>query len=241
MGQDVNMTADGKIIQKVIKFNGVRKAIAKNFKIEQSGEFYAGGCSYIKCDVSAVQEARKKFLEEAHKSSYTVIYIKLLAKKKKKAPILNASFDGKKIEIYESKNIAIGISAPGNLLFAPVIRDVQTKGLIQIAAELKEIINGINNGTLPMESMEGGTFTLSSLGMRDVCAFQTVVSPGQVACMGIGRCKDEPVVENGQIVIRPINYFSTNVNHAAVMGADVCDFYDAFEEAIKNPMDYLYL
>lgn len=233
------VTEDGKIIMKEVPFTGIRKAIAAN--MEESFKKGAPSSSFIHVNMSNLVALKEKHKEQGYKFTYTDYFIKLVASTLDTNPWLNAALAGRKLQLYSNKNISIGIATPEGMLYAPVIRDAEKKGVAQISSELKAMVNKAMDGQLTLEEMAGATFTISNLGKFDVCAFTPVLSAPQLAVLGIGRMKDEAVVENGEIVIRPMSYICITVDHTIVMGSHVVEFYRTLIEHIENPEKYITL
>ena len=233
------VTEDGKVILKEVPYTGARRAIGSNFK--EAVKDAATTSSFIHVDTSKLVALREKYKSEGHKFSYTELYVKLVACAIEKSPFVNAALVGKRIHLYETKNIAVAIGANG-LLYTPVIRSVESKGLLEISRDLNALIEKVNQGTLTMEDMEGATFTVSNLGSSDVCATTQILSPPQVCVVGIGRMKKEPYVdENDQIVVRPMTYIAITVDHTVVLGDSAVAFYRGIVECLEHPEEYLTL
>ena len=237
MNELLKTTEDGKIIAKTIPFSGVRKQIASNLY----ESLYVGvpNFSFVRADVSALVELRKEYKEKGIKIGYTDIMIKLLAPALAHSPYLNAAISGKKIELYKSVNIAVGVSTEDDLLYAPVIRNVEEKNVLEIAEELKMLSDKVRNKTITLDDLSGGTFTFSSTGVYEIDGSDAIIPAPQSAIITVGNIKDEVVVENKKIVIRPLTYLGFTVDHRVVQGVPLCKFIDAYLKCLKNPKPYL--
>lgn len=234
------ITEDGKEILKTLPLTGTRRAIKENLSV--SLQTTAQASSFIKPDLTGLVEFKDKLKAAGHNVSYTVLFIKAAAVALQKEPSLNSATVDKKIVMYKSVNMAVGIPGPKDLLYVPVIKNVEKKGLIQISDELKGLIKKVTEGTLEMESMTGATFTLSSLGMYEVGGFTPILNLPAAAIMGIGNIFYEPAVdENKNIVIRPTAYFSVTIDHAIINGVAPLRLYKELKEVFKEPEKYLYL
>lgn len=240
MGTELNITEDGKVILEEAPYTGVRRVIGNNFL--EAVQDAATASSFIHVDVSKLIALREKYKSEGHKFSFTELYVKLAACAIEKSPFVNAARVGKRIQLYQSKNIAVAIGTPNDLLYAPVIHDVETKGLLEISGELNALIEKANQGMLALEDMQGATFTISNLGNSEVCYTSQILPKPQSCIMGVGRMKKEAVVdENDQIAVRPMAYISITVDHTVVMGSAAKAFYGGIVECLANPEAYLTL
>lgn len=238
MTDNLRQTEDGKIIAKTVPFTGVRRQIATNLH----DSLYAGipNFSFVRADVSALIELRKKYQEQGLKIGYTDMMIKLCAPALGESPYLNSSLNGKKIELYKSVNIAVGISTEDDLLYAPVIRNAEEKSVLQIAEELRTLSEKVRNKTISFEDMTGGTFTFSNTGAYEIDGSDAIIPAPQVAIMTVGNIKDEVVVdENKNIAIRPLTYLGFTVDHRVVSGVPLCKFIEAYLKCLKAPKAYL--
>lgn len=236
----LELSEDGKEILKKVPLSGLRKAIAVN--MENSYKSITHTSSFVRADMSELLKLKDEFAKAGHKVSITAFMVKIAAIALQASPYMNASINGKYIELYKSINIAVGIATKDELLVAPVIRSVENKNVLEISTDLKDLVARTNEGKLQAEDFEGATFTISNLGMYEICGFTALVSAPQVGVLGIGSTKKEPVVdEDGNIVVRPMAYISTSKDHRVVLGIHSVTFYQKLLECIKKPSQYISL
>ncbi|HML31858.1 2-oxo acid dehydrogenase subunit E2 [Sporomusa sphaeroides] len=232
------VTEDGKEILQTLPITGARKAIKVN--LTESLQTTAQASSFIKPDITKLVEYKDKLKAAGHKISYTALFAKLVSVILQKDPTLNCTSTDKKIIMYKSINIGIGTGGPKDLLYVPVIKNVENKGIAQIADELKILSQKVATGTFTKEDMSGCTFTLSSLGMYEVGAFTPILNLPAMAIMGVGNIFYEPACnENKEIIVRPTAYFSLTIDHALIQGVPVGRFWNEFIAILKDPEQYL--
>jgi pyruvate dehydrogenase E2 component (dihydrolipoamide acetyltransferase) len=229
-----------KVIKKILPLTGIRKVTA--LTMEESLRRSPQATAFIQVDMTNLIDLKNKFKEQDLKISFTEMFIKIVAHLLEEHPLMNAARIEKKIELYESINIGFGVSAPDYSLIVPVIKNANKKDMFKISAEVKEKIQKVNDGTLTMEDVADGTSTISSLGMFDVDGFTPILNPPQSSLLAIGTTRKVPVVdEEGNIVVRPMAYFSSTIDHAVVNGVPHCNFLKALRDAVTNPAKYINL
>ncbi len=170
--------------------------------------------------------------------SYNDIYLKLTAVALQEHPTLNASWSSDGIILHSAIHIGFAVDTENGLL-APVARDVATKSLRQIAAESKELIEGAHRHRLGHEAMQGGTFTITNLGMYGIDAFTPIINLPQAAILGIGRILCKPAVHNGEIVPRQMVALSLTFDHRVVDGGPAARFLNTVREYVSEPILWL--
>ena len=178
--------------------------------------------------------ARLAKKEGAVKVSVNDILMKFCAKLLLDCPLLNGSVEADAFVMHDYVNVGFAVALPGGLL-VPNIKDVQVKGLETIARERAELVAKARGGGLAPDSMSGGTFTISNIGMMGVDSFTPIINPPEVAILGVGMTKDTPVVKNGEIVIRPVATLCLAADHRLVDGADAAEFIAKLRELIEDP------
>jgi pyruvate dehydrogenase E2 component (dihydrolipoamide acetyltransferase) len=158
----------------------------------------------------------------------------------KQFPALNASLDDEKQELIVKRYYHFGIAVDTERgLIVPVIRDVDRKSLIDVAAELGEKIQRTREGKISLDELHGGTFTLTNAGAIGGHAFIPIINYPEVAILGIGRAQPKPVVRNDQIVARTLLPLSITFDHRVVDGADVVRFLTRVMQLLEDPMQLL--
>jgi len=166
--------------------------------------------------------------------TFTDILIVLVAKALRDHPLANASWEEGYIRIWKEINIGLATAVKEGLV-VPVIKKADEKRLAQIAKERKELADKAAEGRLRLEELEGGTFTLTNLGMFGVDEFGAIINPPQSAILAVGRIAERPVVEEGQVVARPTIRLTFSVDHRVLDGAEGARFLSDLKALIEEP------
>lgn len=213
-----DITTDGKAIAKIEKVAGVRKMTIAN--IEESLRRSPQVSGFTHADVSGVVALKEKLKAAGYKVSVTEIFVKLIAMALEKHPELNCSHQEDKIYFYSSVNMGVAVGTKSGMLVVPVIKNCERKSLLEISAEMKEILAKINSNKLSMDIMSGGTFTVSSIGMFGADNADPILNVPQAGIIALGRIRKEVVVNDDDTTeIHPMAYLTITVDHAAVNGA----------------------
>jgi pyruvate dehydrogenase E2 component (dihydrolipoamide acetyltransferase) len=172
--------------------------------------------------------------------SYTDFFVKLTATALQTHPLLNARWDGETIVMEKGIHIGVAVDTEAGL-FVPVIRDVGSLGLRQVAARSLELIERARQRKLQAQEMQGGTFTITNLGTYGIEAFTPIINYPECSILGIGRIRLQPVVYQNQIVPRNRVSLSLTFDHRIVDGAPAARFLQTLSEAIENPAPWLTL
>ena len=177
--------------------------------------------------------------DDAPVPSLTDLIIKLTALALDRHPLLNASWQEDRV--VENDTIAIGLAVDCEAgLFVPVLHDVPALGLRDIAARSRELIEKARGRRLSSADLEGGTFTVSNLGMLGIDAFTPIINPPQAAVLGIGAIRREPVYQSdGSLAPRDLTTLSLTFDHRVVDGAPAARFLQTLVTAIENPAPWL--
>ena len=170
--------------------------------------------------------------------SFNDIYLKLTAAALQEHPTLNASWSDDGLLLHSDIHIGFAVDTEEGLL-APVLRDVAAKSLRQIAAESNNLIEGARQQRLGHEAMQGGTFTITNLGMYGIDAFTPIINLPQAAILGIGRIVCKPAVHNGEIVPRQMVTLSLTFDHRVVDGGPAARFLNTVREYVSEPVLWL--
>jgi pyruvate dehydrogenase E2 component (dihydrolipoamide acetyltransferase) len=149
-------------------------------------------------------------------------------------PSLNAHFAGDRILRFPYAHVGIAVAAPQGLV-VPVIRDADRCTIQQIAAARAELVGRARDGKLQLADLEDGTFTISNLGMFGIEQFIAVLNPPQAAILAVGATVEQPVVRDGQVVVRPLMSMTITCDHRAVDGADGAEFLRTVKELLEEP------
>ena len=170
--------------------------------------------------------------------SYNDLYIKLTAAALQDHPALNSSWSEEGLILHNDINIGFAVETEKGLL-APVLRDVTAKSLREVAAETTRLIEGAHQERLGLESMQGGTFTITNLGMYGIDAFTPIINLPQAAILGIGRIVCKPAVHEGEVVPRQMVALSLTFDHRVVDGAPAARFLNTVREYVSEPILWL--
>lgn len=170
--------------------------------------------------------------------AYTDFLIRLAAIVLEKHPLLNAIWQGEHLLLPEGIHVGIAVDTEAGLV-VPVVRDAQALSLRQLAAQTRELLERARSRRLTPEQMQGGTFTITNLGMYGIDAFTPIINPPQCAVLGVGRIVREPAVVEGQIVVRDRLVLSLTFDHRIVDGAPAARFLDALRQCVEQPGPWL--
>ena len=215
-----------------IPFSGTRKVISD--KMMQSLHEMAQANHRIKVDVSEVIRLKEKLKTEDIKVSITDIIIKVVSNALIKYPILNSSLLGEEIILKNYINIGIAVAIENGLI-VPVIKNVNSMTLSEVSRISTELITKAKNNKLTLDEYTGGTFTISNLGMFDIDEFTAIINPPEAGILALGKIERVPVVENDNIVIKPIMMMSLTYDHRIVDGVPAAQFLQEIKKIIKNP------
>ena len=178
---------------------------------------------------------KDKFEEEHHvRLGFMSFFVKAAVAALKKFPVLNAAIDGTDIVYHGYFDIGIAISSPRGLV-VPVLRNADQMSIADIERKILEFSNQAISGKLSLEDLTGGTFSISNGGIFGSMLSTPIINPPQSAILGIHATKERPVVENGQIVIRPMNYLALSYDHRLIDGREAVLALVAIKEAMEDP------
>ena len=186
--------------------------------------------------VIAMRNKYKDIFEKTHgvKLGFMSFFVKAATHALKKFPLLNASVDGNDIVYHGYFDIGIAVSSPRGLV-VPILRDVDQMNLADIEKKIADFGVKAREGKLSLEDLTGGTFSISNGGVFGSMLSTPIINPPQSAILGIHATKERAVVENGQIVIRPINYLALSYDHRIIDGREAVLGLVAMKEALEDP------
>jgi 2-oxoglutarate dehydrogenase E2 component (dihydrolipoamide succinyltransferase) len=195
--------------------------------------------TFNEVNMAPVMELRKKYLDKFEKEhgvrlGFMSFFVKAAVAALKRYPVLNASVDGNDIVYHGYFDIGIAVGSPRGLV-VPILRDADQMSLAQIEKKIAEFGAKAKDGKLSLEELTGGTFSISNGGVFGSMLSTPIINPPQSAILGIHATKDRPVVENGQIVIRPINYLAMSYDHRIIDGREAVLGLVAMKEALEDP------
>lgn len=222
---------------KNLPLNTMRKVIAK--RLVESKQFVPHFYLSVDCHIDVFLEARKT-LNAQHdlKISVNDIIIRACALALQKVPEANAAWAGDTIRLYEHADVCVAVAIEGGLI-TPVIRAAETKGLIEISIQMKDLAARARAGKLKPEEFQGGTFCLSNLGMFGIKSFSAIINPPQACILAIGAGESRAIVKNGVICSATVLTATLSVDHRAVDGAVAAQFLHVFKELMEEPVRML--
>jgi pyruvate dehydrogenase E2 component (dihydrolipoyllysine-residue acetyltransferase) len=213
----------------VVPLTSLRKTIAR--RLTQAWEAPAFQIS-MSADMTRALALRERLREE--KVTVTDVLTKLSAIALLRHREVNAQFADDELRIFPSAHIGLAVATERGLI-VPVIRECERKSLVQLAAERGEIVQRTREGKLAKEDLEGGTFTISNLGMYGVEIFTAVLNPPQAAILAVGAIEEKAVVEDGELVARPLMAMTLTCDHRAVDGAKAAEFLRELKTLLEEP------
>jgi 2-oxoglutarate dehydrogenase E2 component (dihydrolipoamide succinyltransferase) len=189
--------------------------------------------------IAAVIEARNRYkdlFEKKHavRLGFMGFFAKAACLALKDVPAVNASIEGDEIVYRDYSDLSVAVSAPQGLV-VPVIRDAQALSFADIEKTIADFGARAKNGTLKLEEMRGGTFTISNGGVFGSLLSTPIINPPQSAVLGLHRIEERPVVKNGQVVVRPMMYLALSYDHRLIDGREAVTFLVRIKEAIEDP------
>jgi len=220
-----------------VKMSRLRQTVAKRLKEAQNTA--AMLTTFNDVDMSAVMEARNRYkdlFEKKHgiRLGFMSFFVKAVALATRDVPSVNGSIEGDEIVYHDYLDVSIAVSAPKGLV-VPVIRNAQAMSFAEIEKTIAEYGKKAKDGTLSLEEMQGGTFTISNGGVFGSLLSTPILNPPQSAVLGMHRIEERPVAIDGQVVIRPMMYLALSYDHRLVDGREAVTFLVRVKEAIEDP------
>jgi pyruvate dehydrogenase E2 component (dihydrolipoamide acetyltransferase) len=224
----------------LVPLDGMRKTIAR--RLTDSFRDVPHFPLVIDLEIDALLAARAKInhlLEgQGVKVSVNDIIIKACAVALKRVPEANASYTPEGIAMHHHADIAVAVAIDGGLI-TPIVRAAETKGLAQISAEVKDLAARAKSKKLKPEEFQGGTFSVSNLGMFGIKQFASIINEPQGAIMSVGAGEQRPVVKDGQLAVATVMTVTLTCDHRVVDGAIGAKFLAAFKPLIEEPLTLL--
>lgn len=194
----------------------------------------------IEADFTEFIAFRKALNEELEgngiKVSFNDILMKICARALVEMPMANASYDPERNEyiLHEDVNIGVAVAVEGGLL-VPNVKKVQEKTLMAVAGESLELVNKARRGELLLEEMQGGTFTITNLGMFGIHDFIPIINPPEACILAVNAVTERPAYRDGQVVVRPMSMIGLSADHRILDGADAARFLARVRELVEKP------
>ena len=200
--------------------------------------------TFNEVNMAPVMDMRKRFQEKFEKEhgcrlGFMSFFVKAAVHALKKYPVLNASVDGNDIIYHGYFDIGIAVSSPRGLV-VPILRDVDQMNFADIEKKIAEFGAKAKDGKLGIEELTGGTFSISNGGVFGSMMSTPIINPPQSAILGVHATKDRAVVENGQVVVRPMNYLAMSYDHRIIDGREAVLGLVAMKEALEDPARLLF-
>jgi 2-oxoglutarate dehydrogenase E2 component (dihydrolipoamide succinyltransferase) len=220
-----------------VKMTRLRQTIARRLKEAQNTA--AMLTTFNDVDMSAVIDARAKYkdlFEKKHgiRLGFMGFFVKACALAAKDVPSVNASLDGEDIVYRDYLDVSVAVSAPKGLV-VPVVRNADRMSFAEIEKAIADFGKRAKDGTLTVDEMTGGTFTISNGGVFGSLLSTPIINPPQSAVLGMHRIEERPVVKDGQVVARPMMYLALSYDHRLIDGREAVTFLVRVKEAIEDP------
>ena len=220
-----------------VKMTRLRQTIARRLKEAQNSA--AMLTTFNDVDMTAVIEARAKYkdmFEKKHgiRLGFMSFFAKAVVLALKDVPSVGAAIEGDEIIYKDYADLGVAVSSPGGLV-VPILRNAQAKSFAQIEKDIADFGDRARKGTLKIDELQGGNFTISNGGVFGSLLSTPILNPPQSGVLGLHRVEDRPVVKNGQIVIRPMMYLALSYDHRLIDGREAVTFLVRVKEAIEDP------
>jgi len=221
----------------VIPVTGIRRTIGQRMTESKKNipHFYLS----VEVEMSKFMELRKRLSESIEKEkgvrvSVTDLLVKVVAHALQKQPLVNSTFDGQHIRLLKEINIGVAMAGKDGLI-VPVIRRANECSISDISSRTKALNQRLQNGTLSLDDVTGGTFTLSNLGMYGIDFFTAIINPPQCVILAVGKVSKKPVAINDEVVVRPMMWMTLSVDHRILDGKQAAEFLGEIRSLVENP------
>ena len=216
---------------RVIPFAGMRQAIADH--MVESLHNMAQLTMMVEVDMTELVKLREQ-VKADFDVTYTDFLVRAVAGTLKRHPIMNATLIGDEIHQLESVHIGVAVALQDGLI-VPVVRDADKKTVREIAWEVRRLAQGARDGTLSVDEVTGGTFTITNLGNYDIDGFTPIINSPEAAILGVGRIAERVVIHDDQIARRKMTVLSLTIDHRLIDGAAGAEFMRSLKELFENP------
>jgi 2-oxoglutarate dehydrogenase E2 component (dihydrolipoamide succinyltransferase) len=234
------LSLDGRPEQRV-PMSRLRARVAERLLQSQSDNAIL--TTFNEVNMQGILDLRKKYKDQFEKEhgvklGFTSFFVKAAVAALKKYPVVNASVDGKDIIYHGYFDIGIAVGSPRGLV-VPILRNADQLSIAEIEKQIADFGARARDGKLTLEELTGGTFSISNGGVFGSMLSTPIINPPQSAILGIHATKDRPVAENGQVVIRPMNYLALSYDHRIIDGREAVLALVAMKEALEDPQRLL--
>jgi len=195
--------------------------------------------TFNEVDLTAIQELRARYKERFEKEhgvklGFMSFFVKASIAALKKFPVLNASVDGNDIIYHEYYDIGVAVSTDRGLV-VPIVRDADGKDFAALEKEIADYARKAREGSLAIEDLTGGTFTITNGGVFGSLMSTPIVNAPQSAILGMHKVQERPMVVNGQIAVRPMMYLAVTYDHRIIDGREAVQFLVSIKDALEDP------
>jgi 2-oxoglutarate dehydrogenase E2 component (dihydrolipoamide succinyltransferase) len=220
-----------------VPMSRLRQRVAERLVMAQSTNAIL--TTFNEVNMAPVMEMRKKYQdrfekEHAVRLGFMSFFVKAAVHALKRFPAVNASIDGHDIVYHGYFDIGVAVGSPRGLV-VPILRDADQMSFAEIEKKIGDFGKRAQDGKLGIEELTGGTFSISNGGVFGSMLSTPILNPPQSAILGVHATKDRPVVENGQVVIRPMNYLALSYDHRIIDGREAVLFLVSIKEALEDP------
>jgi 2-oxoglutarate dehydrogenase E2 component (dihydrolipoamide succinyltransferase) len=220
-----------------VPMSRLRQRVAE--RLVQSQSTAAILTTFNEVNMAPVMEMRKKYQERFEKEHGTRLgfmsfFVKAAVHALKRYPVVNASIDGNDIVYHGNFDIGVAVGSPRGLV-VPILRDADQMSFAGIEKKIADFGKRAQDGKLAIEELTGGTFSISNGGVFGSMLSTPIINPPQSAILGVHATRERAVVENGQIVVRPINYLALSYDHRIIDGREAVLFLVSIKEALEDP------
>ena len=220
-----------------VPMSRLRQRVAE--RLVQSQSTAAILTTFNEVNMAPVMEMRKKYQERFEKEHGTRLgfmsfFVKAAVHALKRYPVVNASIDGTDIVYHGYFDIGVAVGSPRGLV-VPILRDADRMSFAEIEKKIGEFGKKAQDGKLAIEDLTGGTFSISNGGVFGSMLSTPIINPPQSAILGVHATNDRAVVENGQVVVRPMNYLALSYDHRIIDGREAVLFLVAIKDALEDP------
>src|SRR6188508_1732964 len=220
-----------------VPMSRLRQRVAE--RLVQSQSTAAILTTFNEVNMAPVMEMRKRYQERFEKEHGTRLgfmsfFVKAAVHALKRFPVVNASIDGTDIVYHGYFDVGVAVGSPRGLV-VPILRDADRMSFAEIEKKIGEFGKRAQDGKLTLEELTGGTFSISNGGVFGSMLSTPIINPPQSAILGVHATKDRAVVENGQVVVRPMNYLALSYDHRIIDGREAVLFLVAIKDALEDP------
>ena len=195
--------------------------------------------TFNEVDLYEVKSLRARYRDAFEKThgvrlGFMSFFVKACVEALKRFPIINAAVDGSDILYHDYYDVGIAVSSPRGLV-VPVLRGAEHLGLADIESSIAAFGERAKTGTLSLEDLTGGTFTITNGGVFGSMLSTPILNPPQSAILGMHKIQDRPVAMDGNVVIRPMMYLALSYDHRIIDGSDAVSFLVAIKDALEDP------